>query len=48
MAASTDVIPADAIEHDGMLWKPRREATASAEEFITARTLFIELHNDAM
>lgn len=48
MAASTDVIPADAIEHDGMLWKPRREATASAEEFTTARTLFIELHNDAM
>ena len=42
------VIPAGVIEHDGMLWKPRRGATASAEEFIAARTLFIELNHDAM
>ena len=48
MAAPTSVTPAGAIEHDGMLWKPRRGATASAEEFIAARTLFIELHDDAM
>ncbi len=48
MAAATDVIPAGVIEHDGMLWKPRRGATASTAEFIAARTLFIELHNDAM
>lgn len=31
-----------------MLWKPRRGASASAEEFIAARTLFVELHHDAM
>jgi hypothetical protein len=48
MAAATSVIPAGAIEHDGMLWKPRRGATASAEEFLRARTLFIELNHDAM
>jgi cell division septum initiation protein DivIVA len=48
MAVATDVIRAGVIEHDGMLWKPSRGATASAGEFITARTLFIELHNDAM
>ena len=48
MAAGTDVIPAGVIEHDGMLWKPRKGATVSAEEFTAARTLFIELHNDAM
>lgn len=30
------------------IWKPRRGATASAEEFITARTLFIELNHDAV
>ena len=39
---------AGVIEHDGMLWKPRRAATASAEEFIAARTLFIELNQDAV
>lgn len=48
MAAPTSVIPAGAIEHDGMLWNPRPGATASAEEFIRARTLFIELNHDAM
>jgi hypothetical protein len=45
---ATDVIPAGVIDHDGMLWKPRRGATASAEEFIAARTLFIQLNNDAV
>jgi len=45
---ATGVIPAGIIEHDGMLWKPRRGATASAEEFIAARALFIELNNDAV
>jgi len=45
---ATRVIPAGIIEHDGMLWKPRRGATASAEEFIAARALFIELNNDAV
>lgn len=40
--------PEGVIQHDGMLWKPRGGATASAEEFIAARTLFVELNNDAM
>lgn len=31
-----------------MLWKPRRGATASAEAFISARTLFIELNHEAV
>jgi hypothetical protein len=48
MAAASDVVPAHVIEHDGMLWKPRPGATASAEEFIAARMLFIELNNDAV
>jgi hypothetical protein len=48
MASTTDVMPEGVIEHEGMLWKPRRGATASAEEFIAARTLFIELNHDAM
>jgi hypothetical protein len=47
MATATGVIAAGVIEHDGMLWKPRTGATATAEEFIAARTLFIELHHDA-
>lgn len=38
--------PDGVIEHDGMLWKPR-SLTASAEEFIAARTLFAELNKDA-
>lgn len=47
MATATGVIAAGVIEHDGMLWKPRTGATATAQEFIAARTLFIELHHDA-
>ena len=43
----SEVLPEGVIEHDGMLWKPRRGATASAAEFIAARTLFIELNHDA-
>jgi hypothetical protein len=33
-----------AVEVDGMLWKPRRGATASSGEFIWARSLVAELH----
>lgn len=40
-------LPPGVIEHDGMLWKPRRGSTTTAEEFIAARTLFIELNDDA-
>jgi hypothetical protein len=47
MATATGVSAAGVIEHDRMLWKPRTGATATAEEFIAARTLFIELHHDA-
>jgi len=32
---------------DGLLWKRRRSATATAEEFVEARTLFIQIHEDA-
>ncbi len=39
--------PESVIEHDGMLWRPKRGATATAEEFIAARTLFIELHRES-
>jgi len=40
-------LPDSVIEHDGMLWKPKRGATATAEEFIAARTLFVEAHRDS-
>lgn len=42
------VFPTVAVEHDGMLWRPCHGATASAKEFITARTLFMELNHAAM
>lgn len=32
---------------DGLIWKRRRSATATAEEFVDARTLFIQIHEDA-
>ena len=48
VVAPTDVRSAGVIEHDGMFWKPRRGSTASAQEFIAARTLFIELNQDAV
>jgi hypothetical protein len=48
VGSPTEVLPEGVIEHDGMLWKPRRGATTSAGEFIAARTLFIELNQDAV
>ncbi|MEZ0362325.1 hypothetical protein ACAG26_01280 [Mycobacterium sp. pUA109] len=39
--------PDSVIEHDGMLWRPKRGATATAEEFITARTRFTELLHES-
>ena len=48
MGSATTEIPAGVIEHDGMLWKPRKGATAPADEFVAARTLFIELNHEAM
>jgi hypothetical protein len=47
MSAVSGVTSEVVIEVDGMLWKPRPGATASAEQFVAARTLFIELNNDA-
>ncbi|MFI6324791.1 hypothetical protein ACIBG8_45210 [Nonomuraea sp. NPDC050556] len=35
------------LEHEGLLWKPRQGATSSAEEFLAARALFKDLHDDA-
>jgi len=32
---------------DGLLWKRHRSATSTAEEFVDARTLFIQIHEDA-
>jgi len=32
---------------DGLMWKRRRSATATAEEFVDARALFIQIHEDA-
>lgn len=46
--SATTVNAAGVIEHQGMLWKPRKGATASAGEFVAARTLFIELNHEAM
>ena len=47
VGSAAEVLPKGVIEHDGNLWKPKRGATASAAEFIAARTLFIELNHDA-
>lgn len=47
MGAAIEVTPEGVIEHDGMLWTPRRGSTVSAERFIAARTSFIELNDDA-
>jgi DNA repair exonuclease SbcCD ATPase subunit len=40
-------LPENVMEHDGMLWKPNRGATTTANEFITARSLFLELNEDS-
>jgi len=48
MGSATEVIRESVIEHDGMLWKPRKGATATADEFVAAHTLFIELNHEAM
>ncbi|WP_433229201.1 hypothetical protein [Actinomadura formosensis] len=46
MAATSAKPPEGVIEIDGMLWKPKPGATATAEEFIAARTLFGEINRD--
>lgn len=47
MPATTTSTPPGVIEHGGMLWKPKRGATASFEEFGTARETFKEITTDA-
>ena len=46
-ATAAPTRPEGVIEVDGMLWKPKRGATASADEFIAARTLFLQLHQES-
>jgi hypothetical protein len=46
MACTTPPLPMDAIEQDGMLWPPKRGATSTPEEFIAARRLFMDVHED--
>lgn len=46
-AITTSTPPNGVIEHDGMLWKPKRGATAPFAEFITARGTFKEITTDA-
>lgn len=43
MATTTATTPEGVIEVDGKLWKPKRGATATADEFIAARTAFHEI-----
>lgn len=43
----TAITPEGVIEVDGKLWKLRRNATASAAEFITARNAFREISQDS-
>ncbi|GAA3810105.1 hypothetical protein GCM10022226_33120 [Sphaerisporangium flaviroseum] len=46
MATTSATLPEGVIEVDGMLWKPKPGATATAEEFIAARTRFVEINRD--
>ncbi|WP_148043425.1 hypothetical protein [Flexivirga caeni] len=43
-----DTSTARPLEHDGKLWKPQPDATSSADEFIAARALFIEISEDSL
>jgi hypothetical protein len=45
--ATTTAESSPTIEHDGLLWKPKPGATATAEEFVAARTLMMAIHRDA-
>lgn len=44
MATTSATLPEGVIEVDGMLWKPKPGATATAKKFITARTRFVEIN----
>lgn len=37
----------EVIEVDGLLWKPRPEASSSSDEFRRARSLILEIDRDA-
>jgi hypothetical protein len=47
MANESPSGPDSVIEHEGRLWKPKQGATSSAEEFLAAHALFIQLHRDS-
>lgn len=47
LTSVTPLFTGQMIEHDNMLWKPEPDATASAEQFIAARALFIEISEDS-
>lgn len=38
----------EVIEHEGMLWTPKRGALSSADEFLAARALFIKTYQDSI
>jgi hypothetical protein len=40
-------LPDGVIRDAGMLWRPQPGASSSAEEFIAAQVLFMELHDDS-
>jgi hypothetical protein len=44
---SGSALSGEVIEVDGMLWKPKPEATSTGEEFRRARSLILEIHRDA-
>ena len=44
---SGSVSSGEVIEVDGMLWKPKPQATSTGEEFRRARSLILEIHRDA-
>ncbi|QFG23725.1 hypothetical protein [Actinomadura sp. WMMB 499] len=46
MATTSAPLPEGVIKVDGMLWKPKPGATATAEEFTAARTSFREINRD--
>ncbi|TYL50443.1 hypothetical protein [Agromyces mariniharenae] len=35
-------------EHNGILWRPKPSATATFEEMLAARAVFVEIHQDAL
>ena len=47
MTTTTATPHTQVIEHEGMLWKPKRGATATADEFVAARTSFSDITHES-